>query len=144
MIFRLTSSVPNDEVFPRLPNGDSRWSQTRCWCSEVGRPRSQTWCRGSLTCHGGSQTWGRRSQTCHRRSQTCHWRTHTCRRGSQTCRQPSWTSGRCTQALSNEPKVLSGAPRCSETYHNHSHRTHVQVPTGFSYSKGRPDCPPRV
>ena len=46
--------------------------------------------------------------------------------------------------LPGAPKVLSGAPPCSETYHNHSHGTHESVIRVPSYSQGRLECPPRV
>ena len=41
-------------------------------------------------------------------------------------------------------KVLSGAPRCSQTSHNHSNDTSVAVIRDSSYSEGRPECCPRV
>jgi len=47
-------------------------------------------------------------------------------------------------ALPGAPKVLSGALRCSQTYHNHSHCTPVAVICDPSYSEGRQECPPRV
>jgi len=46
--------------------------------------------------------------------------------------------------LPGAPKVLSAAPRCSQTYHNHSHGTPVPVIRDPSYSEGRPECPPKV
>ena len=116
MISRRTSSIPKEDVFPKLLYSDSR-------CSQVCRRRSQT-------C-------GRHSQTCRRRAQTCRRRTQTCRRRSQTCR---W----CSQVLAGAPKVLSGAPRCSQTYQNHSHGTPAPGIRNPTYSEGRPECPPRV
>jgi len=47
-------------------------------------------------------------------------------------------------ALPGVPTVLSGALRCSQTDHNHSHGTPVPVIRDPSYSEGRPECPPRV
>jgi len=46
--------------------------------------------------------------------------------------------------LPDAPNVLSGAPACSQTYHNHSNGTPVPVISDFSYSQGRPECPCRV
>jgi hypothetical protein len=46
--------------------------------------------------------------------------------------------------LPGAPKVLSGAPTCSQTYHNHSPGTPVTVIRDPSYSEGRPECPSRV
>jgi len=43
-----------------------------------------------------------------------------------------------------EPKVLSRTPTCSQTDHNHSHRTCVPVIRDFGYPQGQPDCPSRV
>jgi len=77
------------------------------------------------------------SQTCCRRSEACYQHTETGRQQSQTCRRSS-------QGLSRAPKVLSGTPRGSQTYHNHSHGTPVRVIRDRSYSKGRPEYPPRV
>jgi len=88
MISRRTSSVPKEDVFPRLLYCDSRCSQT-----------------------------------CRRGSQACHRRSH---------------------VLPGAPEVLSGALRCSQTYHNHSHGTRVPVIRDPSYSQSRPECPPRV
>jgi len=62
--------------------------------------------------------------------QTCLWR-------SQTCR---W----CTQMLPVLLSVLPGGPRCSQTYHNHSHGTLVPVIRDPSYSEGWPECPAKV
>jgi len=42
------------------------------------------------------------------------------------------------------PNVLSGAPTCSQTYHNHSLDTPVPVIRDPSYSQGLLECPPRV
>jgi len=50
----------------------------------------------------------------------------------------------CSQVLPSEPNILSGAPMYSQTCHNHSHGTPVQVIGDLSYSGGRPECPPRV
>jgi len=47
-------------------------------------------------------------------------------------------------ALLGAPKVLSGTPRCSQTYHNHSHGTPVPVIGDLNYSEGPPECPPTV
>jgi len=41
-------------------------------------------------------------------------------------------------------KVLSGAPRYSQTYYNHSHCTPVPVIRDHSYDEGQQECPPRV
>jgi len=70
------------------------------------------------------------SQACRRRSEAGRQRTQTCR----------WV----TQMLPGAPDVLSGTPRCSQIYLNHSQRTPVPVIRELSYSKGRPECPPRV
>jgi len=77
------------------------------------------------------------SPTCHRRSQTCHPHSQTCHRHSQNCRRRS-------KVLPGAPEGHSGASRCSQPYHNHSHCTPVPVIRDLRYSKGRPDCPPRV
>jgi len=42
------------------------------------------------------------------------------------------------------PKVLSGAPTCSHTFHNPSHGTPVPVIRDISYSESQLVCPPRV
>ena len=42
------------------------------------------------------------------------------------------------------PKVLSSAPTCSRTYHNHCYATPGPVIRDPSYSEGRPECPPRA
>jgi len=47
-------------------------------------------------------------------------------------------------ALPGAPKVLSGGPGCSQTYHNHSHGTPVAVICDPIYSEGWQECPPRV
>jgi len=77
------------------------------------------------------------SQSCRRRTEASRRPTKTCHRRSQTCRRRS-------QALPGAADVLSGTPRCSETYHNHSHGTPVAVIWDPSYSEGRQECPPRV
>jgi len=46
--------------------------------------------------------------------------------------------------LPDGPDVPSCAPRCSQTYHNHSHGTHVPIIRDPRYSEGPPECPPRV
>jgi len=79
--------------------------------------------------------WG--SQAFHPCSQTCHWHSQACHRCSQDCRQ-------CSHMLLGARKVLSGTPRCSQTYHNHSHGTPVPVIRDPSYSERRPECPPKV
>ena len=58
-------------------------------------------------------------------------------RCSQTCRKHS-------QVLPGAPKVLSGAPIYSQTYHNPSHGSPVLVLRDLSYSKCWPECPPSV
>jgi len=70
-------------------------------------------------------------------SQTCHRRSQACRQLSQDCRRRS-------QVLPCAPKVLSRAPRCSQTYHNHCHGTPGPVIRDPSYPEGRLECPPRV
>jgi len=69
----------------------------------------------------------------------------------QTCRRQSEGSCRCFQmchlrsrAVPGAPKVLSGTPRCFQTYHNHSHRCLVRIIRDHRYSDGRPECPPMV
>ena len=47
-------------------------------------------------------------------------------------------------ALPSVSPALAGAPRCSHTYHNHSHVTLVTDIRDPSHSDGRPECPPRV
>jgi hypothetical protein len=47
-------------------------------------------------------------------------------------------------ALRDLSPSLPGAPRCTQTSHNHSHGTPVAVIRDPSYSEGRPECPPRV
>jgi len=56
-------------------------------------------------------------------SQTCCWRAH---------------------VLPGASKVLSGALRCSQTYHSLAHGTSVPVIRDPRYYEGRPECPPRV
>jgi len=46
--------------------------------------------------------------------------------------------------LPGAPKVLSGAPTCSQPYHNHSPGTPVPVIRDAGYCQGWPECPPRV
>jgi len=58
-------------------------------------------------------------------------------RCSKTCR---WHS----QVLPSVWIVLSGALRCSQTYHTHSNGTSVPVIRDPSYSEGQPECPPSV
>ena len=70
-----------------------------------------------------SQEGRRRTQAYPRLSKAYCWRSH---------------------VLPGAPKVLSSSPRCSQTYHNHSHGTPVAVIRDPSYSEGRPECPPRV
>jgi len=59
-------------------------------------------------------------------------------------RRRSQAHRRRSQLLPGASKVLSRAPRYSQTYHNHSHGTPVAVIRDPSYSEGRPECPPRV
>jgi len=42
------------------------------------------------------------------------------------------------------PKLVPSTPRCSQTYHNHSHGTPVAVIRDPSYSECRPEYPPTV
>jgi hypothetical protein len=58
-------------------------------------------------------------------------------RCSQSCRLPS-------QVLPGAPKDLSGASRCSQTYHYLAHGTPVLVIRDLSNSECRAECPPRV
>jgi hypothetical protein len=44
----------------------------------------------------------------------------------------------------NEPKVLSGALRYSQTYHNHPHGSAEPAIRDPCYSESRLECPPRV
>jgi len=123
MISRRTSSIPKEDVvFLRLLYCDSRCSQTCHWHSQACRRHSQTCC------------W--HSQTCRRHSQTYPQHTQHCCRHSQACRQ-------CSLGLSGAPKVLSGAPRCSQTYHNHSGTPVVDI-RDPSYAECQMECPPRV
>ena len=55
---------------------------------------------------------------------------------------PSHVSG-TPRHVACAPNVLSDAPRCSQTYHNHSHVPPAPVIRDLSYSEGRPQCPPR-
>jgi hypothetical protein len=55
-------------------------------------------------------------------------------RWSQTCRRRSLV-------LPGAMKVISGAPRCSQTYYNQFHGTPVPVIRDLSNSKGQPECP---
>jgi len=154
MISWHTCNVPQEVVFPRLLYSDSSCSQDCCRRSQVlpdlssrsqtCRPRSQTCRRRSQTRRWRSQTCCWRSQTCCRHSQTCCRRSQTCCRRSQSCCWCSQTCRRRSLVLPGAPKVLSGALRCSQTYHNHSHSTPVPVIRDPSYSEGRPECPPRV
>jgi len=74
------------------------------------------------------------SQTCGRRSGACRQQTQIRRRCSQTWRRRSPVPPGVSQ-------VPSGAGRCSQTYHNHSHGTPVPVIRDISYSEGRPNAP---
>jgi hypothetical protein len=56
----------------------------------------------------------------------------------------SHNSHRRTQVLLRTPKVHSGAPRCSHTYHNYSHRTPVPVIRDPGHSEGWPEYPAAV
>jgi len=40
--------------------------------------------------------------------------------------------------------LLGDSPRCSQTFHNHSHGAPVPVSRDPSFSEGRPECPSRV
>jgi len=64
---------------------------------------------------------------------------------------PLWCDLRCFQTccrrspvLPGAHKVLTSAPRCSQTYPNHCHSTPVPVIRDLSYSEGRPECPRMV
>jgi hypothetical protein len=63
---------------------------------------------------------------------------------SPTCRHRSQTSCWHSHVFPGAHKVLSGAPRCSQTYQNHSHGTPVLVIGYSSYSEGQLECPPSV
>jgi len=76
--------------------------------------------------------------------QACPRHSSTSLQCSQTYRLRCQACSRCSQVLPGAPKVLSGTPRYSQTYHNHSHGTPVPVIRDSSYSEGRPECPPRV
>jgi len=54
------------------------------------------------------------------------------------------TCRRRSLVLPGAPNVLSGSPMCSQTYHNHSHGTHVVVIRDLRYSECWLECPPRV
>jgi len=45
-------------------------------------------------------------------------------------------------ALLGTPRLVISAPKCSQTYHNHSHGTPLPVITDPSYSEGRLEFPP--
>jgi len=47
-------------------------------------------------------------------------------------------------ALLGAPRLVVGAPRCSQTYQIHSHHTPVSVIRDPSNSEGQPQCPPTV
>jgi len=49
-----------------------------------------------------------------------------------------------SSALPGAPKVFCRAPRFSQTYHNDSHHTPVQVIRDFSCSEGQPEYTSRV
>jgi len=76
MSSRHPSSVPKDDIFPRLLYSDSRCSQA-CHVAP----------RCSPACPWHSQPCHRCSQPCCGRSQTCCGRSQTCCERSQTCRQ---------------------------------------------------------
>ena len=130
MIFRRTCNVAKDAVFPRLLYSDSRCSEACRQLSQACHWPAQTCRWRSQTCHRRSWTYSQRSQTCRRRSQAGHWCTQSCR-------------GR-SQVLQGARKVLSGALRCSQSYHNYSRGTPVPVIRDPSYLEGRPECPPTV
>ena len=68
--------------------------------------------------------------------------------GTPMCFQACWwhfqTCYQRFQVLSGVPKVLTSAPRCSQTNHNHPHGTPVPVIRDPSSYEGRQECPPRV
>ena len=72
-----------------------------------------------------------------RRSQTCH-------RRSQVLPGLSQVLPGLSPVVPIALKVLSGALRHSQSYHNHSHGTPVPVIRDLSYSEGWQECPPRV
>ena len=86
--------------------------------------------RCSQACRQGSQASRQSSQTCRWHSKACCWHPEAC------CQH--------SQVLPGARKVLCGAPRCSQTYHNHSYSTPAPVITDPSDSEGQPECPPRV
>jgi hypothetical protein len=71
--------------------------------------------RCSQACHWCSETCHRHSRTRHQHSQTCHWRSQNYLRRSHKC--PGATNG------------PSSIPKCSQTYHNHSHGSPVLLPS---------------
>jgi len=91
-----------------------------------------------------SQTCRRQSQKCRWHSQSCCWRSQICRRRSQICHRCFQACHQHSQVPPDTPNVVSSAPRCSETYHNHSHGTSVAVIRDPSYSEGLLVCPPMV
>jgi len=81
------------------------------------------------------------SQACCGGSQACHRHSQTCCRPSHVCRWRSQIGHRRSQDLPGSPKVLSSAPRCSQTYHNYFYGTPVQVIRDPSDSEGGPEWP---
>jgi len=63
---------------------------------------------------------------------------------TQASLSPSCGFRNSSATFPGAPKVFSSAPRCPQTYLNHSHRTSVPVIGDPSYSDARPECPPRV
>jgi len=106
-------------------------------CSQASCHRSQASCWRSQACH-------RRFETYHRHFQACRLRSQVYRQRSKTCHWCSHASCRQSQVLPEAPKVLSGAPKCSQTCHNHFHGTRIAVIKDPSYSLGELECPPRV
>jgi len=137
-----------DVVFPRLLSCDSRCSKTggqrskAChqhsegcrWCSEGCSQHSEGCSRRSEGCSRHSEGCSLRSEGCSRRSEGCSRRSEACSRRSEAgcwrneeCCRRSKACRRHSQALPGAPNVPSGAPRCSPTYHHHSHGTPVPV-----------------
>jgi len=122
-----TSSVPKeDDVFPRLPYCD--WGGPRIVASAprfvasalrfvAGAPRLVAGTARVIT------STFMHSQTCRQCPWACHWR---------------------SEALPDAAKVISGSPKCSQTYRNHPHSTAVPVIWDPRYFEGRPECPPRA
>jgi len=111
---------------------------SRCTCNvpkdNVLFPDWVTVIRGAPRC----------SQACRSLSQAYRWCFQTCCPRSQACCQPSQTLRQRSLVLPRAHMVLSGALRCSQSYHNGAKGTAIAVKRGPSDSEARQEYPPTI